>query len=192
MEPIEMIEDPNIIKPEDMENDPKPEKSLEQQLAELKAQNAKLAREKDKASSEAANYKRQVLDSKSKAEQEAMKKAEQEQELKERLAELEKKDKINVLEKTYMASGYNEDLARQAAEAQYAGDTDTVITIQRAFLAEQEKKITAKLMKEMPSPIIGNGDRCTVSKDEFKQMKYLQRLEFKKEHPKEYAEYTAN
>lgn len=167
-----------------------PKKSIEDMLSELMAENAKLKREKDKASSEAANYKKQVMASKSQSEQEAIEKAEAAAKIQEELAELRKESALNKLEKSFIALGYSEEMAKQASEAQYEGNTDLLFQIQKRYFSEKEKSIKAQLMKTMPSPSIGNDDTISVTKEEFDAMDYKQRLDLLKKHPKVYEQLT--
>lgn len=167
-----------------------PKKSIEDMLAELMAENKKLKREKDRASSEAANYKKQVMASKSQSEQEAIEKAEAAAKIQEELAELRKESALNKLEKSFIALGYSEEMAKQASEAQYEGNTDLLFQIQKKYFSEKEKNIKAQLMKTMPAPSIGNDDTISVTKEEFDAMGYNQRLELLQKHPKVYEQLT--
>lgn len=178
----------NVPEEENHPDAPEPKKSIEDILSELMAENAKLKREKDKASSEAANYKRQVMASKSQSEQEAIEKAEAAAKIQEELAELRKESALNKLEKSFVALGYSEEMAKQAAEAQYEGNTDLLFQIQKKYFSEKEKTIKAQLMKTMPSPSIGNDDGISVTKEEFDAMDYKQRVELFNRHPKIYQQ----
>lgn len=166
------------------------EKSIEDKLAEIMAENAKLKRKSDKDSSDAAYWKKQAMASKTESEQKAIEKAEEDAKLRNRLAELERESAINKFEKNFVALGYSEDMAKQAAEAQFDGDNDTLFQLQRKFLAEKEKSIKAQLMKTMPSPSIGNDDSISVTKEQFDAMGYKERVELLNNHPKVYEQLT--
>lgn len=193
----EVVENTEVINQEQNESQAsnisetsEPKKSIEDMLSELMAENAKLKREKDKASSEAANYKRQVMASKSQSEQEAIEKAEAAAKIQEELAELRKESALNKLEKSFVALGYSEEMAKQAAEAQYEGNTELLFQIQKKFFSEKEKTIKSQLMKTMPAPSIGNGETISVTKEEFAAMDYKQRVDLFNKYPKVYEELT--
>ena len=169
-----------------------PKKSIEDMLSELMAENAKLKREKDKASSDAAKYKKEAMANKSESEQKAIEKAEADAKIQEELAELRKESAINKFEKNFVALGYSEDMAKQAAEAQYEGNYDIMFQLQKKFLTEKEKSIKSQLMKTMPAPSIGNDDSISVTKEEFNAMGYKERLDLANKHPRVYEQLVKN
>ena len=174
------------------EESTEPKKSIEDMLSELMAENAKLKREKDKASSDAAKYKKEAMANKSESEQKAIEKAEADAKIQEELAELRKESAINKFEKNFVALGYSEEMAKQAAEAQYEGNNDILFQLQKKFLTEKEKSIKAQLMKTMPAPSIGNDDSISVTKEEFNAMGYKERLDLANKHPRVYEQLVKN
>ena len=103
--------------------EPKPEeqggatKTAEEMYAELLAENKRMKKAFDKASSEAADYKKQLMATKSDAEKLSIEKAERDAALKEELEMLRKESKVNKYAKSFMACGYTEEMATKAAEA---------------------------------------------------------------------------
>ena len=127
--------------------------SLAEQVAQLKVQNAKLKKANDKATSEAASYKKQT------AEEIALQeKAEKEAEREEQFQKLLRENTITKFEKNFLALGYPADLAAKAAAAQCDNDTDELFSIQQTFIEEKEKTMKADWMKSMPNPPAGNSD----------------------------------
>lgn len=163
------------------------ELSVEERLAELLAENKRLKRASDKASSEAADYKKQLMASKSDSERAAMEKAERDAALQEELQALRKESAVNRFAKSFMGLGYSEKNAMAAAEAQYSGDYDELNRLQADHQANMEKKIRAELMKSMPAPSIGNDDSITVTQAQFDNMGYAERVKLFNEHPTVYA-----
>ena len=163
------------------------ELSVEERLAELLAENKRLKRASDKASSEAADYKKQLMASKSDSERAAMEKAERDAKLQEELQTLRKTVAISNFAKSYMGLGYGEKNAMLAAEAQYGGDYDELNRLQAEHQSNLEKKIRAELMKSMPAPSIGNDDTITVTQAQFDSMTYTERLNLYRDHPTVYA-----
>lgn len=168
------------------ENKPNIEARLSEALAEI----ARLKRKADQASSEAAKYKRDFMANKTEAEQKAIEKAEEDARIKEELAELRKETALNRLEKSFVALGYSEDMAKQAAEAQYENNTDLLFQIQKKFFSEQMRSMKAQLMKEMPAPASGNTDSVNVTKEDFAAMDYKQRVELFNKYPQTYKKLT--
>jgi len=171
-------------------NDTDNNQSVEQMLAEVMAENKRLKKAVDKASSEAANYKKQVMSTKSEADKAAIEKAEKDASIKAELEELRKESKINGFKANFLGSGYSDDLAQKAAEAMYENDTDALFQLQKQYLSEHDKAVRAKLMKDMPAPAIGNDESVSMTKAEFEKLGYRDRLKLKQEHPTVYHQLT--
>lgn len=127
-------------------------KSIEEQLAELLAENKRLRRANDKASSEAASYKKQLNARLSESERQEQERAEANERLQSELAELRKERDLSRLMKNFTVLGYSEQMAQEAAEAQYEGDTEKMFEVQRKYKAELENSIKAQFMRGTPSP----------------------------------------
>lgn len=169
-------------------NDTGNNQSVEQMLAEVMAENKRLKKAVDKASSEAANYKKQFMSTKSEADKAAIEKAEKDASIKAELEELRKESKINRFKANFLGSGYSDDLAQKAAEAMYENDTDALFQLQKQYLSEHDKAVRAKLMKDMPAPAIGNDESVSMTKAEFEKLGYRDRLKLKQEHPTVYRQ----
>ena len=163
--------------------------SLAEQVAQLKVQNAKLKKENDKATSEAASYKKQLREKQTAEEIALQEKAEKEAEREEQFQKLLRENTITKFEKNFLALGYPADLAAKAATAQCDNDTDELFSIQQTFIEAKEKAMKADWMKSMPNPPAGNDD-CPVSKEQFRKMKYSERVAFKQKYPEMYKEYV--
>lgn len=158
-------------------------KTAEEQLAELLAENKRLKKAVDKGASDAASWKKKFMDTQSEATQLSMEKAERDAALKEELEALRKESKINKYAKSFMGIGYSEDMATQAAEAQFNGDTDELIRIQKVFNAESEKRIRAEIMKSMPTPATGNDDAPHITREQFDKMTIREQTEIFDKYP---------
>lgn len=132
--------------------------SLAEQVAQLKVQNAKLKKANDKATSEAASYKKQLREKQTAEEIALQEKAEKEAEREEQFQKLLRENTITKFEKNFLALGYPADLAAKAATAQCDNDTDELFSIQQNFIEEKEKTMKADWMKSMPNPPAGNSD----------------------------------
>ena len=163
--------------------------SLAEQVAQLKVQNAKLKKANDKATSEAASYKKQLREKQTAEEIALQEKAEKEAEREEQFQKLLRENTITKFEKNFLALGYPADLAAKEATAQCDNDTDELFSIQQTFIEAKEKAMKADWMKSMPNPPAGNDD-CPVSKEQFRKMKYSERVAFKQKYPEMYKEYV--
>lgn len=132
--------------------------SLAEQVAQLKVQNTKLKKANDKATSEAASYKKQLREKQTAEEIALQEKAEKEAEREEQFQKLLRENTITKFEKNFLALGYPADLAAKAATAQCDNDTDELFSIQQTFIEEKEKTMKADWMKSMPNPPAGNSD----------------------------------
>lgn len=110
----------------------------------------------DKASSEAADYKKKWKAASSEQERKAIEDAEQQAQMQEELKTLRRASKVSEYEKQHLALKYEEKEAREIAEALYDGDMDTVFRLQKKHEEALQKSIKADLMKQMPTPPSGN------------------------------------
>ena len=189
--------DENIkTKVEEPVTEPKPEeqggatKTAEEMYAELLAENKRMKKAFDKASSEAADYKKQLMATKSDAEKLSIEKAERDAALKEELEMLRKESKVNKYAKSFMACGYTEEMATKAAEAQYSGDTDELFRIQKLHTDNMAKQIRADIMKSMPAPATGNDDEVHLTQEQFDKMSYLELKDLYEKHPEIYKRFA--
>ena len=166
---------------------PKQTKTAEEMYAELLAENKRVKKAFDKASSEAADYKKQLMATKTESEKLSMEKAERDAALKEELEALRKESKVNKFAKSFMACGYSEEMATKAAEAQFDGDTDELFRIQKLYATETEKRIRAEIMKTMPTPATGNDDAPHITKEQFDKMTLKEQTEIYNKYPSLYA-----
>lgn len=172
-------------------DEPKAEtKTAEEMYAELLAENKRMKKAFDKASSEAADYKKQLMATKSDAEKLSMEKAERDAALKEELEALRKESKVNKFAKSFMACGYTEEMATKAAEAQYSGDTDELFRIQKIHNENMAKQIRADIMKTMPVPATGNDDDIHLTQEQFDKMSYLELKDLYEKHPAIYNKFV--
>lgn len=172
-------------------DEPKAEtKTAEEMYAELLAENKRMKKAFDKASGEAAEYKRQLMATKSDAEKLSMEKAERDAALKEELEALRKESKVNKFAKSFMACGYTEEMATKAAEAQYSGDTDELFRLQKLHSENMAKQIRADIMKSMPVPATGNDDDVHITQEQFDNMSYREQLDLFEKHPTVYEKLT--
>ena len=130
--------------------DAKPTPSVEEQMQQLLVENAKLKRAMDKASSEAADYKKKYNATLSEKEQADMAKAEEQARRDERLAELERENSIHKFTEQYLDLGYDKDSAISAATAQVDNDVETLFKLQKKVIDEKVLAKEQELIKDIP------------------------------------------
>lgn len=138
----------------------------------------------DKASSEAANYKKQLREKLSEEEAKAAKDKEEHEALLARLEELEKEKAVNSYQTSYLAMGYDEKLAKSSAEAIVKGDMATVFANEKSHIESMKKDFEAEKVKGTPTPEGGNPPAMTL--DEFKKMSQQERYDYSVANPEEY------
>ena len=139
----------------------------------------------DKASSEAASFKKQLREKQSDEEAKAAKEAEEKASLLARLEELEHEKAVNGYVTSYLGMGYDEKTARSSAEALAKGDMETVFANQKIHNENREKALRAELLKETPPPAGGSPDNG-MTLEKFKKMSSKERYEFSVNNPEEY------
>lgn len=169
----------------------KQELTAEEQLQQMRVEMAKLKKQQEKAASEAADYKKQLRAKQSADEIALQEKAEKEAERDAQFEQLLKENKVNKLEKNFLALGYPEEKANKAAIAQYEGDTDTLFKIQLEMQQALVKQKEAEWLKSRPEVSIGAGnEKTTVTREQFEKMGYSQQVAFKQKYPQTYKSYT--
>ena len=116
---------------------------------------AKMKAAFDKASSEAAGYKKQLNASKS---EEELKRQESEETLKamqEKLAEYEQREKISTAKAAFLGGGFDETTAADAANAFITGDIEKMSAAVKKFREMIEVNTKSKLMGSNPKPESG-------------------------------------
>ncbi len=181
----------NIVNPETevTETETQTEMTPEQwtaEMAKLIAENKRLKAATDKATAEASNWKKKYTATQSDAERLSMEKAEQEAQRQQEFEELKKFKAVTEASDRFRAIGYSDERAKAAAEAQFAGDVEELMSIQKAHQDDLEKRIKANLMKTMPAPTTGNDDTVQVTKEQLLNMSYRDQLDFKMKHPAVY------
>ena len=160
-------------------------------MQELLNRIATLERKADKASAEAADYKKKWKESLSSQEQASIEKAEKEAEREEKFNQLLRENSINKLEKTYLGLGYLAEEAEKMAAAEFDGDLETKTKIMREVDARKKKEFEAEFLKSRPDINAGaGGESPNVSKEAFEKMGYLERVEFKNKYPETYKKFT--
>ena len=170
----------------EMKEEAKTETKNEPSVQELMTEIAKLKRQADKASSEAAEFKKKYRESLSEVEKASMEKAEKEAAREEEFNQLRRENAINRLEKQYMQLGFTADEAARMAVAETDGDQETKIKIMSEVDGRKKKQYEAEFFASRPDVNVGGSAGNTVTKEQFDAMGPIELTKLKRENPTEY------
>ena len=141
--------------------------NLMAQLAQAKADNARLKTTNDKIMSENGGLRKSLKAKQTAEEQEAEAKAEAAQAEKERVAKIENELKEMKATNRYLKLGLSEEEAAKVAKDEVSGDMEAwhagISSFIASLRAQIEKEIRADLLKQMPIPQSGNDQQIDFS-----------------------------
>lgn len=123
----------------------------------------------DQVASELAAAKKELKSRLSEDEQKELERQTKANEMETELNELRREKKLASYKASYLAQGYDEQMAENAAVAMVDGDTDTIFAIMKQYSTAMEKEIKSKLLKDTPRPPAGD----TPPTEDEKNKKYL-------------------
>jgi len=154
-------------------------------VRELMVQIKKLEREKNKASSEAAEYKKKFRATQSAQEVEKAEREEFLEKQKEETEQMRRQLNILTLEKSYMGMGFTEDEASRMAVAETDNDLETKMKIMTEVDARKKKDFEAEFIKNRPEINSGFGGK-TITQEEFDKMSLYDLTKLRRENPETY------
>ena len=128
------------------------------QLAQERANSAKLQNDYNKASSEAANYRKQLKAKQTAEEQEEEAKREAEEEHKKYVKGLEDTIKMTNATNRYLALGMSAEMAKDTAKAELDGDMEKVTENMGKYNEAKVKAAEAEWLKSRPPVNAGQGE----------------------------------
>jgi hypothetical protein len=140
-----------------------------------------------KSNSENAEWKKKHRDALSEEEKKAQETADLIKQLQERNATLERESGLAKHKAKFLAMGYDDALATDAAAAMVDGDTEKLFSYQQKHQEAFEKKIRADALKGTPKPVPDKTDGV-VTREQVSKMSVSDRIKFYNEHPEEYKE----
>jgi hypothetical protein len=165
--------------------------TAEEKLAALEALDIpdadKLKAALDKATSEAAGFKKQLRERMTEEEARAAKDAEDRAAIQKELEQLRAEKLVDQHTAKFLGLGYDEALARETATALAAGDTELVFKNHAKFIADREKALKAEILKSTPTPPAGDGAE-KISKEDVQKMSLADKQKFFRENPEQYKE----
>ena len=142
----------------------------------------------DKTASDLAAAKKSLRDKMTEDEAKAAKAAEDQAAIMAELEALRAEKLVANYTNAYLTMGYDEKLAKAAAEALAKGDMDTVFKHQKTNADAREKALRTELLKGTPSPAAGGADNG-MTKEKFSKMTLAEKAEFAEKNPETYKEF---
>lgn len=149
--------EPPKDEPKDEPKNGDPQPSLEEQLQQMRVENAKLKKAQEDAAKDASSWKKKYNATLSDAEKLAQEKADEEAEKDAELNRLRRESAVSKFEKNFLTLGYSQELAKKAAEAQFEGDTDTLFLVQSQAQEAILKAKESEWFKNRPEVNTGVG-----------------------------------
>lgn len=162
-------------------SEPKDEPSTQELLNEI----AKLKRAQEKASSDAAEWKKKYRATLSEKEQADIEKAEKEAEREERFANIERENQIYKITSVYLGMGYTADEANRIAVAEADNDFEAKTKIMSEVDARKVKELEAKFYAERPDVHAGSGSDV-LTQERFDQMDMVEKTALRRSDPEAY------
>ena len=141
----------------------------------------------DKATSEAAQYKKSLREKMTEEEAAKAKAAEDMASVMAELESLRSEKAISEYTAQFMGIGYGEELAKATAIALQAGDTNAMFKNHAKFVVEKTKEMKAELLKGTPTPPAGDGAK-TMTRADFSKLSLDEKAKFAAENPEAYKE----
>lgn len=163
-----------------------PEKEEGPSIQDLLVEVSRLKRAADKASSEAAEYKKKWKASMSEQEQVSLEKAEAQAARDAEFENLKKELALREGMERYMDLGMSKELSKKAAMADVENDRDTLATILKQHQEAQKKKIEEEFYKKLPEINAGAGSAKGITKEQFANMGFTERTKLFRENKAEY------
>lgn len=129
----------------------------------------------DNLASELAATKKQLRSRMTEDEAKEADRAAQNEAMQNELKTLRREKTISMHKASFLAQGYEDDLASQAAEALADNDTDTVFALMQKHKITAEKALRAQILKDAPVPPAGEevADEVKKKAEEAKLRKYF-------------------
>ena len=166
-------------------------KDLEARIKALEAENGKLRQANTNASADASEWKKKYQAKLSEEDKAKELQDEQTAAMQKELGDLRNERNIAKYTGTLVANdiGMDAETAKAVAEALNAGEIDMVFDGIRKFIATHDKSLRENALRNNQT-LQGGASTKSVTKEEFKSMGYREMLQFKMEHPEQYAEFT--
>lgn len=165
-------------------------KALEEYEFEVPAQksddNASLKKMLSDRNSEIKKLKDEIRSKMDENERKELERNEELEQLRQSVASYEKATKTASLKATYLAIGYNEDLATRRATFMADGDIENATAVEKEFLVWHDKELNAQAVRSTPTPVSSVKNTKKYTADDFRKMGLSEMKALKAEDPELY------
>lgn len=158
---------------------------LKAELAKLREENSKLMNAQSNASADASKYKKALQERMSEQERAATETKELIERLKAENAEMRKNQTMAEHTSGFLGLGFDEALARKAAEATSDGNFSALMSAMKDFIVTHDKALQADALRNTPRPGVG-AVTPAITKEQFDKMTYPERVKLHDEQPEVY------
>ena len=134
---------------------------------------------------ESAEWRKKYQSTLSEKEKASQEEAEREAEKEEQFKQLLRENRMNKIEKSYLAQGWTAEEVARVAAAEVDDDFDARMKILAEVQSRKEKEALNKFLKDRPELQYGSG-AAAVSQEQFDAMSIAERTKLKRERPEEY------
>ena len=164
-------------------------KNLEKRIRELETENNKLRQANTNASADASKWKKQYQEKLSEEERAKAQQDEANTALQQELETLRAERNIANHKAQLLSIGFGDDVAEETAKAINDQDTAKLFDGIRKFIESHDKAVQEQNLRTNPTLKGGTAPK-TITKEQFDQMGYIERVKVYQEHPDLYKEFT--
>lgn len=164
--------------------------ALQAELAKIKAENEKLKNAQSNASADASKYKKELAARMTEQEKAAAETNELIEQLKAENEALKRAQALAEQEAGFIGAGFDNDTAKKAAEAFFDKDFKSFMGTLNDFVTAHDKALNAEAIRNTPKPGVGSTGTSAITKEQFEQMGYQDRVKLFNEQPELYKEFT--
>ncbi len=162
---------------------------LQAELAKLREENGKLMSAQSNASADASKYKKALQERMSEQERAATETKELIERLKAENAEMKRNQTLAEHTSGFLGLGFDAVLAKKGAEATSDGNFSALMNVMRDFITAHDKALQADALRNTPRPGVG-AVTPAITKEQFEQLSYSERVKLYNEQPEVYKEMT--
>lgn len=145
----------------------------------------------DKANSEAASYKKQLEEKMTDEERKAAEENALVEQLRQENEALKREKNVSEATAKYISMGFDENLAKETAEAQVNGEMDKVMANVKITMENVRKQAEKANLEKMEDPARGQSGAETLTKEKFRAMSLDQKQELATTQPELYKQMTS-
>lgn len=128
---------------------------IEQEKQDESAELIRVRNALNKASSEAAEFRKALREKQTEAERAEADRLENERKLQEELASYRNKERVSTYQAKLMAAGYDAETAAVMAKALPEGVSDDYFAVNKTFLDNQRQTLMSEALNKQPKPSVG-------------------------------------